>query len=229
MGKVRRHRVVEERPQQIRLAPGSEHLEVTEAGERGRYAAHHGPRLRCRMPVVEDVSHDAFAGQRQAQRPRGGYAEVVHGLAAQELAHRGAQHRQSVGGAGIGGRPRALELQGLAARRPNHLAKIDGPAIAELARPVAELMAAVAGGVGVHVGQHPIAGKHVQEDVRCAVPLRKADHLGHFDGVGEQLRRHHRRGRDPRIECLADLPPNAAGDGVRWEFASEAIIEGQRR
>src|SRR3546814_16815064 len=72
--------------------------------------------------------------------------EVVHGLAAQELAERRAQHRAAVGVAGIRRGAGALDLQLVAAAvGGDRLAERDRAAVAELAGPVAELMAGVVG------------------------------------------------------------------------------------
>ena len=40
------------------------------------------------VAVVKHIAHYLVAGGYQAERPRGRHAEVVHGLAAQKLAHR---------------------------------------------------------------------------------------------------------------------------------------------
>ena len=90
---------VGQRAQRLDLAARSEDLEVAKSNERGRHAAHHRPRLRRRVAVIEHVAHDHVAGPHEAERPGGGHAEVSHGLAAEELAHRTAQYRQAVSGA----------------------------------------------------------------------------------------------------------------------------------
>ena len=103
------------------------------------------------VAVVEHVPHDLFAGRHQAQCARRGHAEVMHRFAAQKLAHRRAQHRAAVGGARIGRRPCALELQLPAlALRVDHFAQRDRAAITELPGPVAELVPAVVGRIGLH-------------------------------------------------------------------------------
>ena len=100
----------------------------------------------ARVAVVEHVAHDRLAGGDQAQRARGRDAEVMHRLAAEELADRRAQHRAAVGAARVRRRARALELQLPAlAGGVDDFAQRDRPAVAELAGPVAELVAAVVG------------------------------------------------------------------------------------
>ena len=148
----------------VQLTPGREQLVVAEAQERRRHPADHRARLLLGSAVVEHVALHHLAGEDQAECPGGGYAQVVHGLAAQELAQGGAHHRQPVGPARIGRGPGALELQGpVFAPAVDRLAQVDGPAVAQLAGPVAELVPAVAGGVRVHAGQHQVAGKHPGE------------------------------------------------------------------
>ena len=65
--------------------------------ERGGQAQHHGAWLGPGVPVVEDVTHDGGLGRDAGAGPRGGDAQVEHGLAAQELADAGAQHLAAVG------------------------------------------------------------------------------------------------------------------------------------
>ena len=77
------------------------------------------------------------AGRDEAQRARRRHAEVMHRLAAQEFAHRRAQHRAPVGAARVRRRPGALELQLPAlAVGVDHFAERDRAPVAELARPV---------------------------------------------------------------------------------------------
>src|SRR3546814_8690793 len=68
------------------LFPDTTLFRAAEAQERGRDPAHDRARLGARVAVVEHVAHDLVAGPHQRQRARGRHAEVVHGLAAQELA-----------------------------------------------------------------------------------------------------------------------------------------------
>jgi hypothetical protein len=111
------------------------------------------PGFNLRMAVVEHVAHHALAGGDQAQRARGGDAEVVHRLAAQEFADRRAQHRATIGTARIRRRPCALQLQ---LATPT-VANTASPRL--IARPspnwpcpVAELVPAVVGRVRLHAG-----------------------------------------------------------------------------
>src|SRR5690606_41572041 len=111
------------------------------------------------MAVVEHAAHDRLAGADQAQRAGGRHAEVVHRLAAQELADRGAQHRAAVGHARVRGRPGTLELQLPACTVPgDDLAESDRAPVAEPPGPVAELVAAAAGRERLPPRPQPPAG-----------------------------------------------------------------------
>ena len=136
---------------------------MAEANERRRDAANDGTRFVGRVAVVEHVAPYRFAGGDQRQRTRGRHAEMMHRLAAQKFADRRAQHSAAVGAARIRRRPGALELQFEApAVNVDRLAEEDRAAIAELIGPVAELMAAVAGGVSAHSRQQGVAGERRQ-------------------------------------------------------------------
>ena len=87
-----------------------ESLEAAEAHEGARPPAHDRPGLHPRVPVVEHVPQDLVAGGDEAQGPRGRDAEVEHGLAAEELAYRGAQDGLSVCEPRVRGESRSLEL-----------------------------------------------------------------------------------------------------------------------
>ncbi len=226
MREIGTNRVVEESLQQLGLAPRGEHLEMTEAGERRRHPAYHGPGLRCRMPVVKHVAHDLIAGQRQRQRPRGGHAEMVHGFAAQELADRRPQHGVAVRGARVRRGASALELQHpVLAAGVHHLAEVDGPPVAELAGPVAELMTTVAGGVRVHAGKRAIAGEHVGEHIAVALGGIEPHQLSHLRPARHQPRCRRRGRLHPREQRLAHLAARGARAGIRRQLAGETVVE----
>ena len=157
---IRADGVVEQALERIEVTACGVDLEVSETRERRGHAAHHCARLRARVAVVEHVANDALAGRYQRQRAGRRYTEMVHRFAAQELAYARAQHGQAVGAARVGRGAGTLELQRPAFVAPvDDLAQIDRAAVAELACPVAELVAAVARGIGVHAGEQPIAGE----------------------------------------------------------------------
>ena len=190
-------------------------------GTRPRRARARGGRRRaCRAPRL--------AGGHQRQRARGRHAEVVHGLAAQELAQRRAQHGAPVGAARVRRGAGALELQLPAlAARVDDLAERDGAAVAELTGPVAELMAAVARGVRLHARQQRVAGEHLGELSAIASSARRgrarrpsrasgATSFGAATGVGS------------RASSTRRAP---AGGGcsarIARQLAHEAVVEAQ--
>jgi len=136
------------------LAAVGEVLEVAEADEAGRHPRDDGRRL------------DGFAPHRQgrcdqAQGARGRYAQAVHGLAAKKLANGRSQHRPSICAARVGRGASALELDLLWADRRVDFAEQQGPAIAKLASPDAELMPAVDRGHRRHAGPDGIAAQDI--------------------------------------------------------------------
>ena len=201
---------------------------MAEAGEGGSDPADHGTRFGSRMPVVENVADHLIARERQAQRAGGRHAQVMHRLAAQELAHRRPQHRQPVRGAGIGRQARALELQRpVLAAAVDRLAEIDGSPVAELPRPVAELVPAVTGGVRVHAGQDSIAGEDLQEFVRRALPGPQPDQLGNLPGICDEAWIRRSPWGHAGVAGVADLPDSVDGQWIRRQGVDEAIVETQ--
>ena len=158
------------------MAVGDMDLEAAEANETGRDAAHHRSGFGRRVTVVQDVPHDRFARGHQRQGAGGGHAEVMHRFAAQEFSDGGAQHGFAVGGTRIRRQTGAFELQFKEAVFGLDFTQRDGSTVAQLAGPVAELMAAVALGVGLHPGYRRAAAEHDAGIVRPFEPQR----LGHF-------------------------------------------------
>ena len=138
------HGVVDKSAQRFVMAVGDVDLEAAEADETGCDAAHHRSGFGCRIAVVQDVSHDRFARGHQRQGAGGGHAEVMHCFAAQELSDGGAQHGFAVSRARIGRETGAFELQFEEAALGFDFTQRDGTTVAQLASPVAELVAAVA-------------------------------------------------------------------------------------
>lgn len=94
--------VVGQRAQLRQLVARREVLEVPEADEAGCDACHDGGGLHHLA-----LHRGGRAGQ--GQRPRGGYAQRMHGLAAQKFADARAQHGTAIAPARIRCAPRALE------------------------------------------------------------------------------------------------------------------------
>ena len=142
------------------------------------------------MAVVEHVAHDLVTGRDQAERARRRNAEVGHRLAAEKLADGRAKHGPPVGRAGVGRRAGAFQLQLPALAGGVHdLAQADGPPVAELAGPAAELMPAVASGVRLHAREEGVAREHLQERVGRARRLRQIERAGNLRRRGHELRR----------------------------------------
>jgi hypothetical protein len=113
---------------------------------------------------------------------RGGrHTEVMHRFAAQELADRRAQHGTAVGGTRIRRQSCALELELPApAVRVHRFAQRDRAAIAQLAGPMTELVAAVVRGVRLHARQQRVATEDTGEFGglhRCFVQPQFRGHL----------------------------------------------------
>ncbi|MNC84753.1 hypothetical protein D3C83_03190 [compost metagenome] len=191
-------------PQRVLFAMRRVDLEIAEAQEGGRDPADHGARFLARMAVVEHVAQHRLAGGGEAERARGGHAEEMHRLAAHEFAHRGAQHRTAVCGARIRRFPRALELEVMApAFRRHHFAQRDGTPVSQLSRPYAELVPAVAGGVGRHAREHAVAAEDLDGGSRGRVRARDAQHLSDRLRPTEEFWRSHRRRIDARVAGVA--------------------------
>jgi len=137
-------------------------LEVSEAHKRRRDPTRDGARLELGVSVVEHVALDAVSRQNQREGAGRGDAEVVHRLRADELAQRRAEDRAPVGSARVRRGACSFELHFPAlSAAVFDLAEGDRAAVAELARPVSKLMAAVAGCVGFHAGNHAVSCEHV--------------------------------------------------------------------
>ena len=226
--KVGFDREIGELAQQFFLASGRKHLEMAETGERRRDPADNGARFGSRMPVVENVADHLVAGEREAQGAGGRNAQVMHRLAAEELPDRRAQHRQPIGGAGVGRKARTLELQRpVLAPAVDRFSEIDGAPVAELSRPVAELVPAVTGGVRVHAGQNAVPGENLQKLVGRALLRTQPDQFGNFPGVSDETWGRRGPGRHAGVAGIADLPDGVPGLRIRGQGIDEAIVESQ--
>jgi hypothetical protein len=142
------------------LAARRQQLEMPEAGEGRCHPADDGAGLGDRMAIVEHVANDAFTAADQTQCARRRHAQVVHCLAAQELADRRAQDRAPVGAAGVRRWAGALELQFETLPAPiDRFTEQNRPAVAELSGPLPELMTAVTACIAKHARQQAVTGK----------------------------------------------------------------------
>ena len=212
--------------QQLDIAAQGRQFEMPEAQERRRDPAHDRTRLHLRMAVVEHVADHALAAADQAQRAGGRDAEVVHRLAAQELADRRTQHRAAVGAARIRGRAGALQLQFAALAIGQHgLAQRDRAAVAQLPGPMAELVAAVIGRERLHAGQQRIAGEHRGEFGRGHVFIAETELGRHFPRMRQQPRGSHRGRLDLRPQGALHLAHEIARLGIAGQGAQEGVVE----
>ncbi len=116
----------------------------------------------------------------------------------------------------------------LAARR-DQLTQRNCPTVAELARPIAELVSAVAGRRRVHAGQQPIARKHFGELLTLRELGREAEQLSHVGGHRQRAWLTHRRRRDTRETRSVHLARAILGNGIHRQAAQGAIVEHQHR
>ena len=131
----------------------------------------------------------------------------MHRLGAQELADRGPQHRPAVRLREYGVRPAPLSWSSHPPVRRRHFAERDRAPVAELVRPLAELVAAVARGVRPHARHLPVARQNLgrrsgAKRWSCEPELR-----AHGIRPRQQRRGRHRRRRHVRV--------TGAGHGAR--------------
>jgi hypothetical protein len=152
----------------------------------------------------------------------------MHRFAAQKLANRRAQHGAAVGAARIRRWARALQLQLPAlARRVDCFAQRDRAAVAELPGPVAELVPAVVGRVGLHAVEQRVASEHLCERGRCGLRRGDAQQRRHLARIRNQARRGHRRGPHPRVQRPVHLPPLRSSLEIGGQVAYEAVVEAE--
>ena len=198
-------------------------MEAAEANETGRHAAYHGTGFRRWVAVVQNVPHDRLARGHQRQGAGRGHAEVVHCFAAKEFSNGGAQHGFAVGGARIGRQAGAFELQFEEALVRLDFAQCDGSTVAQLSGPVAELMAAVALGVGFH----PLNGWSATEHHAVFAALLEAQHLAHFSRPEGEVWRRGGRWLHPRPALTGNLAWPTANDVITRCLAEKAGVPRQ--
>ena len=226
--KIAPDREVHQCAQQVRVAPRGRQLVVAEAQERRCHAAHDRARFGFRMAVVEHVAHDRLTRADQAQGPRGRNAQMVHRLAAQELADRGAQHRAAIRGARVRRRAGALQLQLPAfVTRIDHLAQGNRAPVAQLPRPLAELVTTIVAGIRLHARQQRVAAEHLHEGGRRDIGVVEAEQRRDFTRMRQQRRRSDGRGRGRRPHRSTNLPTPMALLRISRQFADEAVVEAQ--
>jgi len=71
------------------------------------------------------------------------------------------------------------------------LTQVDGPAIPQLSGPVSKLVPTIAGCIRLHLGGQYVAGHQLDKIGRLTHRRGYIQQVGHFLGVGHQLRRSH--------------------------------------
>jgi hypothetical protein len=167
-------------------------LEGAEAHERRRHARDDGGGL-------DGFAHHLLVRTGEHQGARGRNAERGHGFGAQEFADRGAQHGAAVAHARVGRHAGAFQLQLHRPLRSGQRAQQDGAAVAQLAGPVAELVAGVHGGQRQLRAAARVAAEHRDEifplrQIRRVEPGQRRRLAAGRDEIGRgQGRRHQAR------------------------------------
>ena len=172
-GKVALDHVIGQCAQVLHLVASGEMLKMAKAHKAGRYAGYDGGGFH-RLAVHR------LRRSYQRQRSRGGDAQRVHGFAAQVFADGRAQHRAAIAHARVRRHASAFELQLLPLFLPgqSQFTEQNGAAIAQLTSPLAELVAAVDRGHGVHARQKRIAAEHLC----CCITVQPAFGQAHVLG-----------------------------------------------
>ena len=169
VGKIRANGIVEKLLEKTIFATGGEDLKITETNERRRHPADNGPGFILWVAIVEHVTLNQLSRCNQAQGPGGRDSEMIHGFTAEILPDGGAENGQAIGCSRIGSWPRSFELQNPAfVVDVDDFTEIDSPAIAQLPRPVTELVTTVAHGEGIHTGGQRVACKNLEKLLRLA-------------------------------------------------------------
>ena len=105
------------------------------------------------------------------------------------------------------------------------LAQIDGASVAQLARPVAELVPAVAHRERLHAGQQPIAAEDLCEHLLVVGRHLDVEEIGHLVGMGHECGGRDGRGAHPRPTGLPHLPTAVDRVGISGQFSCEPVCE----
>ena len=188
--------MVGEQLQRLGVAARGEELEGADPDVARGDAREHG----ARHDVLAD---DGIAGDDGGERTRRGDAQRMHRLADDVFAQHRAQRGTAVAAARERCRARALELDVAAhARDVDDLAQQYGTAVAQLGHEVAELVAGIGQRDRLRTFGHAIAGQDLDalgrgQEIRVEAQLQRQRAVD-----PDQLRRGHRRRREPRIEAV---------------------------
>ena len=201
-------RIVGQLAQQGLVAASGGELEGADPKMAGGHAGQHRAGLRAGIAV------DVLAGERHGQSPRGGNAQRLHGLADQVFAQHGAQRGFAVAAARKRCAPGTLEGDVAApAAAVDDFTQQQRPAIAQLRRKAAELVAGI--GLGDRCG--PL-GQFVAAEQ--GGPQGRVQHLnGQPEFVGQRPIELHQRG----LRRLGGLPRHVGA----LELARIGVVEGE--
>ena len=188
----------------IRPFVGCPVLKRAKAHERRRHAGHDG---RC----LNRFTEDGVVGCDQGERTRGWDPQAVHGFAREVLAHRRAQHGPAVAHSGIRRHARALELKLPGTRRADDLTQQMRTTVPKLARPHAELMAAIDGRKGIPARKRVRAAHDIQKFRMREHPGIKPEQTGRLRICVQHPGRLQRTGRKPCVE-IGRQPRERIGD-----------------
>lgn len=203
-GVVVRDDEVGQLPQLVMQAVVREVLEMAKTNEAGCHAGDHGGRFGFLAPHGGGRAGDA-------QRAGGGHAQAMQGLAGEELPDGRAQHGAPVAHARIRRGAGSLELKLHRAGGRAGFAEQQGPPVAQLAGPHAELMPAVDGGDAGVAAPGTVAGEDIQRFV-AGQPIEVQAELacqalvaGHPVRAGQGARRP--CGREGRSQAVKAVEP----------------------
>ena len=113
----------------------------------------------------------------------------------------------------------------MTAIRCDQFAQRDRAAVAELARPVAELMATVIGRPRLHAGVQRIAAEHPREAFAFDFSGIEAEHRGDVRRPSQQRRRRHWSRHHRRPGRAQHFAAARAGFGVARQGVQQAVVE----
>ncbi len=152
----------------------------------------------------------------------------MHRFTAQEFAHRGAQHRATIGGTGVGGKSRTLQLQFPAlAARVDRFTERDRAPVTELTRPVAELMTTVIRRIGLHPVEQRVAAKHLGKPLRGNFTFVDTEQRGDLARMRQQAWRRDRGRLHEREEGALYLALAQALFRVAGKIAHKPVVESE--
>ena len=154
----------------------------------------------------------------------------MHCFTAEEFANRGAHDGAAISGARIRRAAGAFQLQlKTTTNRCLRLSQADRPAIAQLTRPVTELMPAIIARPGLHPRQYRIAAQYAKPGLDTQITRIEPQLRGHLGCAGDQARCVDRGGFHTGIKRPLYLAAPTAGDAVAREITHESVVKQHQR